>query len=138
MAAVIGTVILLCGCGRNTRPAVPEKLIPPAIMQDLLTDMLQLEGTLRVCEREHKEQLKEYAVQQWDSIQKKYGINEKIWKVNYSYYMSGSDLSDTLFTHVANRLSEIEAQRNEALRNAPDSILRFEPEDNDLSEFIVF
>lgn len=131
-------MILLCGCSSPVQTEKPHPLIPPQTMREILTDYYQLEATLRVCERERMENVAAYGRQQWDSLLHKYRITNEVWEKNFCYYMTQSELSDTLLSKVTDRLAAMEAAKSDAMRKAADTMPEpeFQLEESGFEEII--
>jgi hypothetical protein len=132
-------MLLLYGCASQDHNKKPQPFIPPQTMQEIMVEYYQLEATLRVCEREKKENVAAYGRQQWESLLRKHRITDEIWKKNYYYYMSQSNLSDTLLAKVSDQLSALEATKAEAMRKELDtqSGLEITMEEHDFGEMIL-
>lgn len=119
---IVFLLLLATGCSTPDRPERPDPFIKMSTMQQLMTDLYQLEATQQICERARMENTEAYVRQQWDSLMKKYNITTAIWEDNFRYYMEHSELADTLLARVTNRLSAIEAAKAEARREEEDTL----------------
>jgi len=114
------SLLLPGGCSSPENTVKPSRLLSQNTMCNLLTEIYRIDATQRVCQRENIADGPEYCRQEWDSLLHVYGINDTILKENILYYMSRSDLADTLLSRVTNRLTAIEATKAEAMRKETD------------------
>ena len=114
--ALFCLLLSVASCSSPAKTEKPHPFIPPAKMQELMTDLYKLEATLRVAEREQQTDLSAYGRQQWDSLLRKHGVTAAQWEENFYYYISESELSDTLFSRVTNRLSAWETKASKAMK----------------------
>lgn len=114
--ALLCLLLYVASCSSPAKTEKPHPFIPPAKMQALMTELYKLEATLRVAERERQTDLSAYGRQQWDSLLRKHGVTAAQWEENFYYYISESELSDTLFSKVTNRLSAWETKVSEAMK----------------------
>lgn len=120
-----GSLVLpSCSVPETKGPSKPDTLLCISEMQEMMTEICQLEATLRVYESEDPEKREDigiYGKQQLDSLLQRHHITWKTWEANFNYYMTRNPLSDTLMAKVTERLSQKEALKNEALRKAVDT-----------------
>ncbi|MBO4282376.1 MAG: DUF4296 domain-containing protein [Bacteroidales bacterium] len=111
----IGLCCLLGGCTSPTAPTKPTPFIPPHTMRDMMVDIYQLEGELRVLETFDTKDLQAYGKQRLDTLLQTYGYSWEEWKANYAYYMTDKKRTEPLMEQVSNRLTEMESRREKAL-----------------------
>ena len=67
-----------------------------------------------------------------------YRITNEVWEKNFCYYMTQSELSDTLLSKVTDRLAAMEAAKSDAMRKAADTMPEpeFQLEESGFEEII--
>ena len=79
---IVFLLLLATGCSTPDRPERPDPFIKMSTMQQLMTDLYQLEATQQICERARMENTEAYVRQQWDSLMKKYNIRFDIMSMS--------------------------------------------------------
>ncbi len=113
--------VLIAGCRKQYVTSRPHPFIKAQKMEDMLFDCYLLEAGLRIFEQEDSLDLDAYGNQEWQRLLEKYDITEEQWKSNFNYYISHSNLADSLMAHVSGRLLEWQAEQERQLAKGKET-----------------
>jgi len=95
---------------KEKQDQVPEYIIPPEQMDDVLVDIHIVEGALKY-KRGIGEKYKLYSNQYFDHVFMKYNISKKQFDKSLEYYYKHEKLLDEIYQSVLEQIEKIEKEK---------------------------
>ena len=90
---------------------VPDKIIQPDSMVDIIVDMQLAEGILREMKQTGKYE-QDAAITSFERVFSKYNINKEEYDESIAYYEQNLDVYQKIYESVITRLSQIQTETN--------------------------